>query len=84
VFGGSFSPGPGSDPSPWVSAAIMIPTIVTVAAELVPDWTRTAPASPDSNWSVVAGGDLDVAQVDAGVEHGGHEGVAQHVRTHPR
>ena len=32
----------------------------------------------------VAGGDLDVAQVDAGVEHGGDEGVAQHVRVHPR
>jgi hypothetical protein len=28
----------------------------------------------------VAGGDLDVAQVDAGVEHGRDEGVAQHVR----
>jgi hypothetical protein len=32
----------------------------------------------------VPGGDLDVAQVDAGVEHGGDEGVPQHVRVHPR
>ncbi len=31
----------------------------------------------------VEGGDLDVAQVDAGVEHGGDEGVSQHVRVHP-
>jgi hypothetical protein len=31
----------------------------------------------------VAGGDLHVAQADAGVEHGGDEGVAQHVRVHP-
>nr|WP_306208683.1 hypothetical protein [Actinoplanes sp. RD1] len=30
----------------------------------------------------MAGGDLDVAEADAGVEHGGHEGVAQHVRVH--
>jgi pantoate kinase len=28
------------------------------------------------------GGDLDVAQVDAGVEHRGHEGVPEHVRVH--
>jgi hypothetical protein len=32
----------------------------------------------------VAGGDLDIAQADAGVEHGGHERVAQHVGVHPR
>ena len=32
----------------------------------------------------VASGDLHVAQVDAGVEHGGDEGVPQHVRVHPR
>ena len=31
----------------------------------------------------VAGGDLDVAEVDAGVEHGGHIGVAEHVGVHP-
>jgi hypothetical protein len=31
-----------------------------------------------------ASGDLHVAQADAGVEHGGDEGVAQHVRVHPR
>lgn len=30
----------------------------------------------------VAGGNLDVAQVDAGVEHRGDERVAQHVRVH--
>ena len=27
--------------------------------------------------------DLGVAQVDAGVEHRGHEGVPEHVRMHP-
>src|SRR6266508_2997213 len=32
----------------------------------------------------VARGDLHVAEADAGVEHGRHEGVAQHVRVHPR
>ena len=32
----------------------------------------------------VAGGDLHVAKVDARVEHGGDEGMAQHVRVHPR
>ena len=32
----------------------------------------------------VTGGDLDVAEVDAGVEHRGDEGVAQHVRVHAR
>jgi hypothetical protein len=32
----------------------------------------------------VAGGDLDVPQIDPGVEHGGDEDVAQHVRMHPR
>jgi len=30
----------------------------------------------------VPGGDLGVAQVDAGVEHGRHVSVAQHVRVH--
>jgi hypothetical protein len=30
----------------------------------------------------VAGGDLYVAEADAGVEHRGHEGVAQHVWVH--
>ena len=34
-------------------------------------------------WVSVAGGDLDVAQVHAGVEHGGDEGVAEHVRVWP-
>jgi hypothetical protein len=32
----------------------------------------------------VAGGDLDVAQVDARVQHRGDEGVPQHVRVQPR
>jgi hypothetical protein len=32
----------------------------------------------------VAGGDLGVAQVDAGVEHGGDEGVPEHVWVHAR
>jgi hypothetical protein len=32
----------------------------------------------------VAGGDLYVAKVHAGVEHGGDEGVPEHVRVHPR
>jgi hypothetical protein len=32
----------------------------------------------------VAGGDLDVAEVDAGVEHRGDEGVPEHVRMHLR
>jgi hypothetical protein len=32
----------------------------------------------------VAGGDLHVAKVHAGVEHGGDEGVPEHVRVHPR
>ncbi len=32
----------------------------------------------------VAGGDLHVAEADAGVEHGRDEGVAQHVRVHSR
>ena len=31
----------------------------------------------------VTGGDLDVAEVDAGVEHRGDEGVAEHVWVHP-
>ena len=31
----------------------------------------------------VAGGDLYVAKVYAGVEHGGDEGVPEHVRVHP-
>ena len=31
----------------------------------------------------VPGRDLDVTQVDPGVEHGGDEGVAEHVRVHP-
>jgi hypothetical protein len=29
-------------------------------------------------------GDLHVPQVDPGVEHGGHEGVPEHVGVHPR
>jgi len=33
--------------------------------------------------SACRGGDLDVAEVDAGVEHGGDEGVPQHVWVHP-
>jgi hypothetical protein len=32
----------------------------------------------------MAGGDLHVTEADAGVEHGGHERVAQHVWVHPR
>jgi hypothetical protein len=35
-------------------------------------------------WIGVAGGDLYVAKADAGVQHGRDEGVAQHVRVHPR
>lgn len=31
----------------------------------------------------VARGDLNVAKVDSGVEHRGHEGVRKHVRVHP-
>jgi hypothetical protein len=30
----------------------------------------------------VTGGDLNVAQIDAGVEHCGDEGVSEHVRMH--
>jgi hypothetical protein len=33
-------------------------------------------------WVGVAGSDLDVAQVDTGLEHGGDEGVAQRVQVH--
>lgn len=32
----------------------------------------------------VPGGDLHIAQVNAGVKHGGHEGVPEHVWVHPR
>ena len=32
----------------------------------------------------VAARDLHVAQVDAGIEHGGDEGVPQHMRVDPR
>ena len=35
-------------------------------------------------WIGVAGGDLDVAEADACVEHGDDEGVPQHVGVHPR
>jgi hypothetical protein len=35
-------------------------------------------------WVGVARGDQYVAKVDSGFEHGGHEGVAQHVRMHAR
>jgi hypothetical protein len=35
------------------------------------------------SWIGVAGSDLHVAQADAGVEHGGDECVAKHVRVHP-
>jgi hypothetical protein len=31
----------------------------------------------------VAGGDLNVAQVHAGVQHGGDEGMAEHMRVRP-
>ena len=31
----------------------------------------------------MAGSDLDVAQVNSGVEHGGDEGMAEHVRVRP-
>src|SRR3954453_11803880 len=34
-------------------------------------------------WVGVPGRDLDVAEVDAGVAHGGDEDVPQHVRVHP-
>ncbi len=30
----------------------------------------------------MTGGDLDVAEVDSGVEHGGNEGVLEDVRVH--
>ena len=32
----------------------------------------------------VTGSDLDVTEVDAGVEHGGDEGVPEHMRVCPR
>jgi hypothetical protein len=32
----------------------------------------------------VAGGDLDIPQIHARIEHGGDEGVAEHVRVRPR
>src|SRR5664280_1076769 len=32
----------------------------------------------------VPSGDLDIPQVDSGVQHRGHERVPQHVRMHPR
>ena len=32
----------------------------------------------------MSGGDLHVPQVYPGVEHGGHIGVSEHVRVHPR
>ncbi|GAA3383325.1 hypothetical protein GCM10020369_08790 [Cryptosporangium minutisporangium] len=35
------------------------------------------------SWIGVAGGELDVAEADAGVEHRGDEGVAEHVRVRP-
>ena len=31
----------------------------------------------------MAGGDLDISQVDPGVEHGGDEGIEEHVRMGP-
>jgi hypothetical protein len=31
----------------------------------------------------VTGGDLHIPETDAGVEHGGHERVSEHVRVHP-
>jgi hypothetical protein len=34
-------------------------------------------------WVGVAGGDLDVVQVNTGVEHRGDEGVPEHVWVHP-
>src|SRR6185369_5412441 len=34
-------------------------------------------------WVGVAGGDLDVPQVYASVQHGGDEGMAEHVRVRP-
>jgi len=34
-------------------------------------------------WVGVAGGDLYVAQAHAGVEHGRHVGVSEHLRVHP-
>ena len=34
-------------------------------------------------WCASPGGDLDVTQVDAGIEHGGDERVAQHVGMGP-
>jgi hypothetical protein len=44
----------------------------------------TAPGDHGGAWVGVAGGDLHVAQADAGIETGGGERVAPHVQMHPR
>ena len=38
----------------------------------------------DGREAYTRAGDLHVAQGNAGVEHGGDEGVSEHVRVHPR
>nr|WP_024936266.1 hypothetical protein [Actinomadura madurae] len=35
-------------------------------------------------WGGVACSDLHIAQIDFGIQHGGHEGVAEHARVHAR
>jgi hypothetical protein len=35
-------------------------------------------------WVCMAGGDLDVAERNSGIEHGGDVGVTQHVGVHSR
>src|SRR5215469_16888284 len=53
--------------------------VVRVAVEVL-----AGPVIPHRGSRIgVAGGDLDVAQVHARVEHGGDEGVAEHVRVRP-
>ena len=54
--------------------------VVGVAVEVAPGAVVAGGGAGVS----VAGGDLDVAEADAGVEHGRDEGMAQHVRVHPR
>src|SRR6266516_3001000 len=49
--------------------------VVGVAVELV----AGAVVAHGGPWVGVAGGDLDVAEVDAGVEHCGDKGMSEHV-----
>ena len=46
---------------------------------------RSQPATNDLNSaeSRAPGGDLDVAEADAGIQHGGDEGMSEHVGVHP-